>query len=233
MKKKKLNELIVIAIVLVVTILSVILIFTGESKKAAETGTQNTEKDDSPVTETENTEKEDLLVTETENTEKEDSLVAETENTGKEDSLVTETENTEKEDSLVAETENTEKEDSLVQETESMETEKPSQQKDISTWVPTEDELDISPYEQMVIDAGYGNVVDFGDGDYGVLMKDANHKMDGKDGFDILEEYLARIGLCSSNMSGGWIDDRNGWYMYIAKDVREFVSEEDEGYWDY
>lgn len=109
---------------------------------------------------------------------------------------------------------------------------KPSNNQDTSTWVPTEDEHDISPYEQMVIDAGYGNVVDFGDGDYAVLTHSDGY-VNGKHGFEILTEYLESIGLYSSNMSGGFIDSRYDWYMYIAKDVQELITEDDEGYWDY
>ncbi|MBQ8519465.1 MAG: hypothetical protein IJ455_07700 [Agathobacter sp.] len=109
----------------------------------------------------------------------------------------------------------------------------PVNNQDTSTWVPTEDENDISPSEQKAIDAGYGNVVKFDTGNYGVLMKSGDHRIDGKDGFDILDEYLASLGLCSSNMSGGWIDEDNDWYMYVAKDVHELITEDDEGYWDY
>ncbi|MBQ2901135.1 MAG: hypothetical protein IJE49_04750 [Agathobacter sp.] len=108
----------------------------------------------------------------------------------------------------------------------------PSNNQDTSTWVPTEDEHDISPYEQMVIDAGYGNVVDFGDGDYAVLTHSDGY-VNGKHGFEILTEYLESKGLYSSNMSGGFIDSRYDWYMYIAKDVQELITEDDEGYWDY
>ena len=99
---------------------------------------------------------------------------------------------------------------------------KPTNNQDVSTWVPTEDENDISPYEQMVIDAGYGNVVDFGDGDYAVLMKNPEHRIGGKDGGEILYEYLENLRLKPTSINGGWIDDGNDWYMYIAKGTYEF-----------
>lgn len=98
---------------------------------------------------------------------------------------------------------------------------KPSNNQDVSTWVPTEDEHDISPYEQMVIDAGYGNVVDFGDGDYAVLTH-ADGYVNGKHGFEILADYLKNLGLKETSMNGGFIDSRYDWYMYIAKGTYEF-----------
>ncbi len=90
-----------------------------------------------------------------------------------------------------------------------------------------EDEHHISPYEQAVIEAGYGNVVDFGDGDYAVLTHSDGY-VNGKHGFEILTEYLESIGLYSSNMSGGFIDSRYDWYMYIAKDVHEIDNSGNE-----
>lgn len=109
---------------------------------------------------------------------------------------------------------------------------KPTNNQDVSTWVPTDDEDDISPSEQKVIDAGYGNVVKFDTGNYGVLMKNSEHTINGKGGFEILDEYLASLDLCSTNMSGGWIDEDNGWYMFIAKDVHELITSDEEEFWD-
>lgn len=40
----------------------------------------------------------------------------------------------------------------------------------------------------------------------------------GVHGFDILTNYLASLGLTSSDMGGGWIDSSNDWYWYIAYD---------------
>lgn len=87
------------------------------------------------------------------------------------------------------------------------------------TWVPTDDENDISPYEQMVIDAGYGNVVNLGNGDYAVLTHGDGY-VNGKHGFDILTEYLTNLGLSdSTGMGGCWIDIDNDWYWFVARDV--------------
>ena len=84
---------------------------------------------------------------------------------------------------------------------------------------------DISPYEQMVIDAGYGVVVAFGDGDYAVLTHGDGY-VNGKDGFDILTEYLTSLGLEATRMSGCWIDSENDWYWYLAYDVHEIDDED-------
>ena len=106
-----------------------------------------------------------------------------------------------------------------------------SSNKNENEWTPTDDEDDISPYEQKVIDAGYGNVVDFGDGSYAVLT----HKggtVNGKDGGEILREYLAKRDLEAQKVMGGIIDEDDDWYWYIADNVRELITEDDEEFWD-
>ncbi len=87
------------------------------------------------------------------------------------------------------------------------------------TWVPTDDENDISPYEQMVIDAGYGNVVQIDSSTYAVLMQNSDHTINGMKGSSILSSYLAERGLYSNHIQGGWIDSDNGWYWYTAENV--------------
>lgn len=91
-----------------------------------------------------------------------------------------------------------------------------------------EDEHHISPYEQAVIDAGYGNVVVFSDGEYAVLMKDSYHTINGKNGAEILYEYLENLNLEPSSVSGGFIDSRYDWYMFIAKGVHEIDNSGNE-----
>lgn len=108
---------------------------------------------------------------------------------------------------------------------------KPTNNQDVSTWVPTDDENDISPYEQMVIDAGYGVVVEIDDNVYAVLTH-GDGNTEGKYGGDILREYLAERDLEPQNVSGGWIDSENDWYWYIAENLRELITPEDEEFWD-
>lgn len=83
---------------------------------------------------------------------------------------------------------------------------------------PEEAAATISPTEQMVIDAGYGNVLQLPSGNYAVLTHGDGY-VNGKHGFDILDEYLASIGLESSQAGGCWIDSDNDWYWFIAENV--------------
>ena len=106
---------------------------------------------------------------------------------------------------------------------------KPSNNQDISTWVPSDDETEISPYMQMLIDAGYGNVVDWGDGEYGVLVH-KGYSVNGKYGYDILKEYLTARGLDIVSAQGGIIDEANDWYYYEVLKVREI--DPSENYWE-
>lgn len=95
-----------------------------------------------------------------------------------------------------------------------------SKNKNENEWKPTDNEHDISPWEQKVIDAGYGNVVDFGDGSYGVLTHNDGY-VNGKRGGEILREYLAKKGLEPLNVSGGVIDEDDDWRWYIVDNIRE------------
>ena len=84
----------------------------------------------------------------------------------------------------------------------------------------------ITPEKQACIDAGYGVVCEFenhpGDGStwYGILMKDSEHQINGKYGWEILGEYLDERGL-TGQMYGSWINSEKGWYWYIAEYVHE------------
>ena len=98
-----------------------------------------------------------------------------------------------------------------------------SKNKNENEWVVTDNEHDISPWEQKVIDAGYGNVVDFGDGSYGVLTHNDGY-VGNKRGGEILREYLARLNLEPQNVSGGVIDEDEDLRWYIADNIREVNS---------
>ena len=109
---------------------------------------------------------------------------------------------------------------------------KPTNNQDVSTWVPTEDEDDISPYEQMAIDAGYGKVVYFSQTDtYGVLTH-GDGCVNGKSGGEILRAYLAELDLEPGSVVGGWIDDDNDWYWWIASNMSELITPDEEEFWD-
>jgi len=62
----------------------------------------------------------------------------------------------------------------------------------------------ISPYEQAIIDAGYGVVVAFADGSYGMLAP-SDGMINGIDGIEYLDNYLHSIGLNAKNISGGML----------------------------
>lgn len=105
---------------------------------------------------------------------------------------------------------------------------KPVNNQDISTWNPEDfDENEINPYQQIIIDAGYGNVVDWGNGTYSVLVhKDLT--ANGKNGRIILEEYLAERDLEIVKSQAGIIDEENDWYVYAVDEVRQLTKSE----WD-
>ena len=110
------------------------------------------------------------------------------------------------------------------------ESDKPVNNQDVSTWEPTGDENEISPYMQMLIDAGYGVVVDYGDGTYGVLTHN-DGTVDGKTGGQILREYLAALDLEATHIYGGVIDQDDDWYSYTAENVRELITPDEEEFW--
>ena len=95
----------------------------------------------------------------------------------------------------------------------------------------TEVEDEYHPSEQAVIDAGYGVVVQLDSGNYSVLTH-GDGCVNGKDGSDILREYLAELGLEPSRVSGCWIDSEKDYYRFIAYDVHELITPDDEGFWD-
>lgn len=90
-------------------------------------------------------------------------------------------------------------------------------------WTPTDEWREdghINPYEQAVIDAGYGNVVKFSDDYYGVLA----HKdglINGQEGNEYLRDYLTNLGLEPTHVNGGIIDESKDYYWYSANEVHE------------
>lgn len=109
---------------------------------------------------------------------------------------------------------------------------KPENNLDVSTWNPEEyDENEINPYQQKIIDAGYGNVVDWGDGTYSVLVH-ADYTANGKDGYDILKEYLAERDWEIVQSYAGIIDEDDDWYVYSVSEVRELITPDEEEFWD-
>lgn len=82
----------------------------------------------------------------------------------------------------------------------------------------------ISPSEQALIDAGYGNVVYY-DGGYGVLVH-ADNTANGKSGWEILGEYLESQGLTAAGSHGGVISYENDWHDCWVFDI--FANEGNE-----
>lgn len=77
----------------------------------------------------------------------------------------------------------------------------------------------ISQEKQACIEAGYGVVVELHGGElYAVLMKDADHKINGKEGWEILLDYLHEHDL-DGDVGGCWINPDNEWYWFIAEDI--------------
>ena len=80
----------------------------------------------------------------------------------------------------------------------------------------------ITPEKQACIDAGYGVVVELHGGEmYAVLMKDSDHIINGKDGGQILWDYLHERDL-RGDVGGCWINPANEWYWYIAEDIEYY-----------
>lgn len=100
-----------------------------------------------------------------------------------------------------------------------------------------EEAMYITPEKQACIDAGYGVVVEMNGGEwYAVLMKNGDHKIDGKDGFDILDEYLKERKLGAKDWSGCWINGANEWYWYSARDIYELPDDGfnlEDGEWEF
>ena len=88
-----------------------------------------------------------------------------------------------------------------------------------------EEMMYITPEKQACIDAGYGVVVKMDGGEwYAVLMKSNEHTIDGKNGRDILREYLNDRGL-DGHISGCWINGENEWYWYSAREIYELPDD--------
>ena len=83
----------------------------------------------------------------------------------------------------------------------------------------TEAMTDVSTYEQRLIKAGYGKVVDFGDKTYGVLMQGPDHTINGKDGGELLIDTLKTQGLQAGHIFGCWMNE--DYYNWFAEDITE------------
>ena len=80
----------------------------------------------------------------------------------------------------------------------------------------------ITPEKQACIDAGYGVVVELHGGEmYAVLMKDVDHTINGKDGGEILHEYLREHNL-RGDVGGRWINPDKEWYWYTADEIEYY-----------
>ena len=89
----------------------------------------------------------------------------------------------------------------------------------------------ITPEKQACIDAGYGVVVPMNGGEwYAVLMKNDEHKINGKLGWEILIDYLHERGL-QGTVGGCWINMDNEWYWFQAENIREWEGEDGEIIW--
>ncbi len=89
-------------------------------------------------------------------------------------------------------------------------------------WVSEDEEMGyITPNKQKCIDAGYGVVVEMDGGEwYGCLMKSSEHTIDGKNGGEILREYLNEHDL-DGHIYGSYIDTEKEWYFWTATDIHE------------
>ena len=98
--------------------------------------------------------------------------------------------------------------------------------------VVTNEELGsyISPMEQAVLDAGYGVVVDHGDGSYSVLTPPDGY-VNGVHGFDILYNYLASMGLDARSGYGGHIGGPTDDLAFTLCDIVPLVTEDDPNFW--
>jgi len=84
----------------------------------------------------------------------------------------------------------------------------------------------ITPEKQACIDVGYGVVCEFNGGEkYAVLMKNSDHRIDEKNGREIIDEYLHELGLEADGVTGSWINSEKEWYWYVATDIREWEGE--------
>lgn len=87
----------------------------------------------------------------------------------------------------------------------------------------------ITPEKQACIDAGYGVVVELRGGEaYAVLMKDSDHTINGKDGGQILLDYLHERDL-RGDVGGCWINPDNEWYWYVADDIEYYPYNNGDG----
>lgn len=83
--------------------------------------------------------------------------------------------------------------------------------------------------EQTCIDAGYGVIVSFDGGSRYMVFTPYGGYVNGVHGMEILSNYLSERGLTGSIGIHSSNEDYGHWYS--ATDIREIVTEEDEGFW--
>ena len=88
----------------------------------------------------------------------------------------------------------------------------------------------INEYEQACINAGYGVVVSFDGGTKYMVLTHADLCVNGVTGGDILRNYLAERDL-EGHIFGYSSYSENDWYWFMATDIRELITEEDEEFW--
>lgn len=83
----------------------------------------------------------------------------------------------------------------------------------------------ISPDKQACIDAGYGVVVSFNNGEYYMVLTHTGGYVNGVHGMDILSNYLAERGL-RGNIGSHSSDTENDLVWYKATNIYEIPTEE-------
>lgn len=84
----------------------------------------------------------------------------------------------------------------------------------------------VSPYDQELMNAGYGVVVSFADGTYGVMTPESGY-VNGVHGMDILHNYLVSIGLdgdVSGGNMGNWTSDEAFWADNVVPIAQDYIN---------
>ena len=98
--------------------------------------------------------------------------------------------------------------------------------------VDTDEALaNINADEQACLNAGFGNVVVFNNGEYYMVVTPAGGYVNGVSGFDILRNYLASFGL-EGRISCYSSNDNYEWYMARDTYVPTPIAPDDPAYWN-
>lgn len=243
MLKEKKN--VVIAIVIALLVIIAIIAGIALTQKPTVSNNDNTEtenvidtEDDTMTmvedsTQNDTTESEDVSDTEDSETEEEetDSQTSSSEEDEKDDTddksdETDDKKDDESDDKKDEETDDTDDGKEDVDDSEEQE-EPADSEEETEELVDDDDEDTLSPKAKKLVAAGYGVVVNFGDGSYGVLTHN-DGCVNGIDGFDILYNYLQSLDLEWSSASGGYIDADKDWYMFVASGVHEIDHSDDD-----